>query len=111
MTFSEYHERVGAALGCGVTQVDAPADLLVKAWPENTDQLSGGRCCNQFFRIDKIKRDIPEYQPRTTLEEGVPACVAWLEQESSLGDPRLDEAEDRIIAGIDGLYTSFGVAR
>ena len=110
MAYSEYHGRVAAGLGCEVTQADAPADLLIKAWPENTNQL-GGRLRNRFFCTDKIQRDIPEYQPAITLEEGIPDCVAWLEQKRPLHDSRLDETEDRIISGIDSLYASLGVAR
>lgn len=111
MTAWEYHERVAAALGCTVTQVDAPVDFLVKAWPENTNQLAGGSHGNHFFCTDKINRDIPEYRARITLEEGIPACVEWLEQEGRIEDSRLDGTEDRIIAGIDRLYASLGLSR
>ena len=61
-------------------------ELLVKAWPENTNQLASRGQWNRFFLTDKINRDIPK-------------------------DSRLDETEDRIIAAIDGLYVSLGIER
>jgi nucleoside-diphosphate-sugar epimerase len=110
-TGREYQARVAAALGCEVTQVDAPADLLVRAWPENTNQITGGGQWNRFFSIDKIARDIPEFAARITLEEGIPACIEWLEQEGRLEDSREDETEDRIIAAVDAMYARLGVER
>src|SRR5262249_49497660 len=39
-TWREYHERVAAALGYRVNLVEAPADLLLAAWPTNTGLLA-----------------------------------------------------------------------
>jgi nucleoside-diphosphate-sugar epimerase len=111
MTFREYHERVASSLGCAVTLVDAPVDLLIKAWPDNTNQLDARGRWNRFFRTHKINRDIPEYQQRISLEEGIPACVDWMEREKRLEDSTLDETEDRIIAAIDRMYASLGLTR
>jgi len=54
---------------------------------------------------------LSEYQPKITLEEGIPGCVAWLEEHGLLEDSRADETEDRIIGSVDQLYASLGVAR
>jgi nucleoside-diphosphate-sugar epimerase len=111
MTGREYQQRVAAALGCTITHVDAPTELLVKAWPENTNQISGGGQWNHFFSIDKLTRDIPEFDAKISLEEGIPACIEWLEQEGRIDDSREDETEDRIIAAVDAMYASLGVKR
>ena len=108
MTWCEYHERIAAALGHRITLVDAPADLLIKVWPGNTRQLALDTRWNRLYRVDKIQRDIPEFQPRITIEEGVPACVAWMDAQRWIQDARTDDTEDRIIAGIDRLWAELG---
>jgi nucleoside-diphosphate-sugar epimerase len=110
-TWREYHEGVAAGLGCKTTLVDAPADLLLKVWPENTGLLASETRWNRIYSTDKIRRDIPEFQPAITLEAGIPACVAWLEREGQLEDCQSDDTEDRIIASIDKLYEQFDTIR
>lgn len=111
VTWREYHEQIAAALGYEVTLIDAPADLLIEAWPENTGQLASDTRWNRVYRVDKIQRDIPEFQPTITLEEGMPACVAWMDEHGWIEDARTDDMEDRIIASIDRLWAGLGVSR
>jgi nucleoside-diphosphate-sugar epimerase len=111
ITWREYHERIAAALGCSITLVEAPADLLLRVWPDQTGLLASQAQWNQCYRVDKLQRDIPEFQPRITLDEGIPANVAWMEQQGLIEDAASDDAEDRIIAAIDRLYASFDAHR
>ena len=78
MTWQEYHERVGAALGYDVTLVDAPAELLLKVWPQNTGLLAWETQWPHVYYLGKIRRDIPEFRPQITLEEGIAPCIAWM---------------------------------
>jgi nucleoside-diphosphate-sugar epimerase len=110
-TWREYHERVAAALGHPITLVEAPAELLLAVWPENTGLLGSQARWNQCYRVDLLQRDVPEFQPRISLEEGIPANVAWMEEQGLLEDARADETEDRIIAGLDRLRVALGEAR
>lgn len=110
-TWREYHERVGAALGCRVTLVEAPAAALLAAWPENTGLLGSHARWNQCYRVDQLTRHVPEFQPRISLEDGIPANVAWMEEQGLLDDSRADNTEDQIIAGIGRLRTELGVTR
>ena len=104
ITWREYHEQVAASLGYQVTLVDAPAELLIKFWPQNTGILTSDSRWNRIFKVDKLLRDIPEFQPKITLEEGMPDCIRWLEAHGILEDARADDTEDRIIASIDRLW-------
>jgi hypothetical protein len=110
-TWRAYHECVAAALGHGISVVEAPADLLVAVWPKNTGLLGSQARWNQCYRIDKLQLDVPEFQPRIGLEEGIPANVAWMEERGLLEDSRTDETEDRIIAGLGQLQSELGVNR
>jgi nucleoside-diphosphate-sugar epimerase len=106
LTWRAYHESVAAALGHGITLVEAPADLLLKVWPEGTGLLASQARWNQCYRVDKVQRDIPEFAPRITLEERGAESVAWMEEQGLLEDAASDDTEDRIIAAIDRLPAS-----
>jgi nucleoside-diphosphate-sugar epimerase len=107
-TWREYHERVAAGLGYRVTLVEAPADLLLLVWPKITGLLASQARWNQCYCVAKLQRDLPEFQPRISLEDGIPANVAWMEEQGLLEDSRADDTEDRIIAGIDRLRADLG---
>jgi len=108
-TWRQYHEGVAAGMGCKVELVDAPAELLLKVWPQNTGLLASEARWNRLFSVAKLQRDIPEFRPTIKLEEGMAACVAWLDHEGLIEDSRTDDTEDRIIAGIARLYRELGV--
>ena len=110
-TWRDYHEQVAEALGCSITLVDAPADLLVKAWPENTWLLASESRWNRVYSLEKIQRDIPEFQPRIRMIDRVPELVKRLDERGLIEDSRADETEDRIIANVDRLWAGLGVAR
>lgn len=110
-TWREYHEHVAGALGYHVTLVEAPADLLLTAWPKNTGLLESQARWNQCYHVAKLQRDVPEFQPQISLEDGIPANVAWMEEQGLLEDSRADAAEDQIIAGIDHLRGDLGVTQ
>ena len=110
-TWREYHERIAAALGHRLTLVEAPADFLIAAWPENTGLLGSQARWNQFYRVDKLRSDVPEFRPRISLEEGIPANVAWMEQAGLIEDAGTDQTEDHLIDGVDRLWRERGLAR
>ena len=110
-TWLEYTEGVAAGLGCKATLVNAPTDFLLKVLPENTPLLASEARWNRLYDLSTIRRDIPEFDPRITLEESIPACVAWMEEQGLYEDARSDDKEDRIIASLDRLYAEWGTAR
>jgi nucleoside-diphosphate-sugar epimerase len=110
-TWREYHEQVAAALGHAITLVEAPADLLLEVWPEHTGLLAAQARWNQCYRVDLLQRDMPEFQPRIDLQAGIPANVAWMEEQGLLDDARGDETEDRIIAGLGRLRMELAAPR
>jgi len=111
LTWQEYHERIGAALGYAVTLVDAPADLLLRVWPQNTGLLAWETQWSHVYSLGKIQRDIPEFRPRIILEEGIAPCIAWMEANGLIENALSDRTEDGIIAAIDGLWRACGARR
>ena len=105
LTVAEYHDRIAEIVaGRTVPLIDAPAGLLIKIWPEKTQSLATETRWNYILRVDKIRRDIPEFDPKVTLEEGIPPCIAWMEEHGMVADALTDDTEDRIIAAIDRLW-------
>lgn len=102
-TWRDYHEQIAAAVGKKAVFVDAPADLLIGAWPEGTGLLSRESRWNRLYDLTPIKRDIPEFQPRITLADAAPEMIRRLDQLGLIPDARSDPAEDRIIAALDRL--------
>jgi nucleoside-diphosphate-sugar epimerase len=109
-TWRQYHEGVAAGMGRQIELVDAPAELLIKIWPQNTGLLASESRWNRLFSVAKLQYDIPEFQPRITLEDGIAECVAWLDQEGLIEDSRTDDTEDRIVSGIARLYRELSAA-
>jgi nucleoside-diphosphate-sugar epimerase len=110
-TWREYHEGVAEALGHNVTLIDAPAELLVKAWPENTRLLASESRWNRIYSLERIKRDIPEFNPTIRMVDRVGELVARLDERGLIEDSRSDETEDRIIASIDKLWDALTATR
>ena len=104
-TWRDYHEQIASALGRPVRFVDAPADLLIRAWPEGTGLLARESRWNRIYDLEPIRRDIPEFQPRITLADAAPALIARLDRAGLIPDAASDTTEDRIIAAIDRLAT------
>ena len=55
-------------MGSKITLVDAPADLLIKVWPENTRLLASESRWNRVYSLEKIQRDIPEFNPPRMID-------------------------------------------
>lgn len=102
-TWRDYHEQVAAGVGKRPGFVDAPADLLIAAWPEGTGLLARESRWNRLYDLAPIKRDIPEFQPKITLADAAPELIRRLDARGLIPDARADPAEDRIIAALDRL--------
>ena len=51
-----------------------------------------------LFRSEKLRRDIPEFQPQISLEEGLGRVYSAMKRENRIPDSDLSTWEDRIIA-------------
>lgn len=102
-TWRDYHDQVASALGKKPMYVDAPADLLIAAWPEGTGLLARESRWNRLYDLAPIRRDIPEFQPRTTLADAAPAMIRRLDDLGLIPDARSDSREDELIESLDDL--------
>lgn len=102
-TWRDYHEQIASAVGKPAIFVDAPADLLIAAWPEGTGLLARESRWNRIYDLEPIRRDIPEFQPRITLAEAAPEMIRRLDARGLIPDAGAETSEDRIIAALGRL--------
>ena len=111
ISWREYHDQIADSIGRPVPLVDAPAEFLITVWPENTRTLAVSHRWNHVMRIDKLRRDIPEFRAETPISYQLPERIAWATEHGQIRDAASDDTEDRIIAAIDHLWATFGANR
>ena len=111
MTWREYHDQIADTIGRPVPLVDAPAVLLIEVWPENTRTLAASHRWNHVLRLDKLRRDIPEFRAGTPIAYQLRERIAWATEHGQLREAASDDTEDRIIAAIDRLWATLGASR
>lgn len=95
-TWEEFHAAQMRVLGREVDQVGVPADVLEAVDAQRFLFATKVFAHNMLFSADKVQRDIPEFRPTVTVEEGLAATVEHLDAHG-LG-AETDDLEDRIIA-------------
>lgn len=110
-TWRDYYQGMADALGKPLRLVDAPADFLIRAWPENTELLASESRWNRIYDLTRIQRDIPEFRPTITLAEAGGALVRRLDETGNLPDAMTDQTEDRLIRQVESLGLGGEVAR
>ena len=94
-TWADYHRLVMKVIGRDVELVGVPAEDLKALDPERF------RYCtwfNMFFCNQKLLRDVPEFQPRLTLAQGIAHVVDAMDREGRIEDSDQHTWEDQIIA-------------
>ena len=110
-TWRDYHEQIATAIGRSPVFVDAPADLLIAAWPAGTGLLARESRWNRLYDLSPIRRDIPEFQPKVALADAAPEMIRRLEDRGLIPDARWDPTEDRIVAALDRLANELAAGR
>lgn len=97
-SWADYHRTAMTVLGREVDLVGVPLEDLVAL-----DVPEVGICReifahNCYYSAEKLFRDLPEFQPRISLEEGLRDVIEALDREGRI--PNSDELlwEDRVIA-------------
>ena len=97
VTWVEYHRAAMRAIGCEVELVGVPLEDLVAL-----DVPGVGICRdifshNCYYSAERLFRDVPEFQPRISVEEGLRRVIESLETEGRIPDSDNITWEDRVI--------------
>jgi len=96
-TWAEYHNTAMKVIGQKVELIEVPyADLerlRVPAFDICRDVFSHNLC----YSAKKLFRDVPEFQPRVSLEEGMQQVLEKMDRNGRVPDSNKQKWEDRII--------------
>ncbi|MBI3912366.1 MAG: NAD-dependent epimerase/dehydratase family protein [Armatimonadetes bacterium] len=102
ITWDDWHRIAMVAVGREVEIVHAPQEMLLcidgryAGLPHNFGH-------QQVFSAAKLQRDLPEWQPEVSWEEGVRWNIEWMERHRLITNSDEDDLEDRIIAHLKAL--------
>ncbi len=72
----DYHRQVADALGAPLRLVHAPAEELLRAWPEGTELLAAATRWDVCFDVAKLQAAVPGFRPAIALRDRVAEQVA-----------------------------------
>ncbi|MGH7213172.1 MAG: hypothetical protein ACREIT_00090 [Tepidisphaeraceae bacterium] len=86
------------ARGLEVELVGVPFDVLARIDIPNFGICRDIFAHHLYYSAEKLFRDVPEYQPRVSLEEGMRQVLEAMDREGRVPNSDAQEWEDRIIA-------------
>ncbi len=98
MEWSDIHRVAMDVLGRQVEQVGVSSELLYELDPQRFLMVPGVFAKNLLYSAAKLQRDVPEFVPRISLEEGLADAFEHLENQGLVEEVPVDDWEDRIIA-------------
>ncbi len=98
ITWADYHRLAGKILGKEVELVGVPFEDLKSLNVPDVGILEDEFAYNAYYSSEKLFRDVPEFHPQITLEQGMTQVLEVMEREGRI--PNSDELkwEDEIIA-------------
>ncbi len=106
-TWRQYHQTAMQVIGREVEMVGIPLDdILALEIPES------GTCRdifahNSYYSSERLFRDVPEFKPKVSLQEGLRQTIEALDAEGRIPDSDSIEWEDRAIAAQRGVRGAF----
>jgi nucleoside-diphosphate-sugar epimerase len=103
LTWDEIYETIAAAAGVPTRLLHLPSEFLPLAAPGWmwAELITGDLRYSVIFDNTKIRRYVPEFEPRITFAQTVPRMLAWRTEHpaETAPDPGTEENIGRLIAG------------
>ena len=94
----EYHRTAMKVIGRQVELVGVPLETLVAANVPNVGICKDIFSYSTVYSPDRLMRDVPEFAPRISLEEGLARVYEAMRRENRIPDSDKEDWEDRLIA-------------
>ena len=108
ITWSDYHRTAMRVLGREVELVGVPlADLQALNVPR-VEICSEVFAHHGYYSAEKLFRDVPEFLPVISLEQGMQAVIDAMDRAGRIPNADLEDWEDRIIAAQRSARMSLG---
>ena len=94
--WKDLYLEIGRILGKEVHLFHLPSQVLYGADPNLCAHLYYEKSYAGLFDNSKVRRDIPEFQPTISLNQGLRSLISWFEAKSRAIDPQKDALEDKL---------------
>ncbi len=99
-TWEQHHRMAMQILGSEVALIGVPLQQLLKRHATRFSICEDIFAHNVYYSSEKLFRDVPEFAPRISLEEGMRQVFESMEQAGKLPDSDNETWEDEIISRI-----------
>lgn len=96
-TWEDHHRTAMKVLGQEVEMIGVSLQTLLSIDPQRFSICNEIFAHNVYYSADKIFRDVPEFVPSVSLEEGMRQVIGQMDQEGKIPNSDLEKWEDRII--------------
>jgi nucleoside-diphosphate-sugar epimerase len=102
LSWNQIYTIVGRAAGVEPKLVHVPSELIAAYDPEWGSGLLGDKAHSMVFDNSKIRRLVPQFQPRIPFWQGVQEIITWYDADPArqVVDPHEDELQDRLVAAM-----------
>jgi nucleoside-diphosphate-sugar epimerase len=106
LSWNQIYEIVAKAAGAKARLMHVPSDLIAAFDPQWGAGLLGDKSHSMIFDNSKIRRLVPEFQPRIPFWQGASEVIAWYDADPSrqVVNESADRMQDRIIAALESIY-------
>jgi nucleoside-diphosphate-sugar epimerase len=105
LTWNAIYETIARAAGAEARIVHVPSALIAALVPDRGASLLGDKAHSSVFDNAKVRRLVPEFQPRVTFAQGVARSIAWYDE-----DPARRIASPVATANIERVLLAWGRA-
>ncbi len=105
LSWNQIYTLLAEAAGAVPQLVHVPSELIAAFDPELGPGLLGDKAHSMIFDNSKIRRLVPEFQPRIPFWQGAREIIAWYDAHPQFQqvDPVFDALQDRIIAAMQSI--------
>jgi len=81
LTWDAIYGAIARAAGVEARLVHVPSALIAALVPDRGASLLGDKAHSSVFDNAKVRRLVPEFQPRVTFAEGIARSIAWFDED------------------------------
>ena len=106
LSWNQIYEIVAHAAGVEPQLVHVPSDLIAAYDPGWGASLLGDKAHSMIFDNSKIRRLVPDFQPRIPFWQGAREIIAWYDADPArqVVDPSFDALQDRLTSAMQKAF-------
>jgi len=81
LTWDAIYRAIASAAGVEARLVHVPSALIAALVPDRGASLLGDKAHSSVFDNAKVRRVVPEFQPRVTFAEGIALSMTWFDED------------------------------